>query len=97
MLLSAPPLILLIMQEITYLNTSFPVIHKVVLLQFKNKSDTVISHINFSSKEHDKCEFEYVIIQLVTMSTLPSLCIMEKLGYQYSNLWLRDSLNVKKM
>ena len=57
MLLSAPPLILRIMQEITYLDTSFPVIHKVdnvgifVLLQFKNKSDTVISHINISSKE----------------------------------------------
>ena len=62
------------------LHSSFPVIHKVgifVSLKFENKSDTVISHINFNSKCHDKCEFALNLIQLVTIFNLFPLEVVQ--------------------
>ena len=54
---------------------SFSVIHIVgnigilVLLKSENKMDRAISHFNFNSKHHDKCQFALKFkIQLITIS-----------------------------
>ena len=60
--------------------SSFPVIHKVgnidifVLLKFGNKLDVVISHINFISKQYDKCKF---VLELVLLGTIVNLFLLE--------------------
>ena len=57
-------------------HSSFPIIHKVgnvdiiVLLNFENNSNTVINHVNFNSKCHDKNELVLNLIQLVTISNI---------------------------
>ena len=58
------------------IQSSFPAIHKVsnigifVLLKFENKLDVVNSHINFISKNHNKCKFALKFIKLGTVPKL---------------------------
>ena len=68
-------------------HTSFPRIDKVgnvdnfVLLALKNKLDTIISHINFHSVFNDQFQFEFKLIELVTVSILFSLEATQKCQY----------------
>ena len=52
----------------------FPVIQQVgnfvIFPKFEIKSDAVISHINFNSKQHDKCKVALKLIHLATISNL---------------------------
>ena len=62
-----------------------------VMYKFENKLDREINHFNFNSKNYDKCKFaiktdwalncfQFISIRSCTkMSTLPTLCIIEKL------------------
>ena len=71
------------MQPANNTSRDFSIIHKVgnvgifALLIFENKLDVVISHINFNSEYHDKYEFALEMIQLVTISNLFPLEVVQ--------------------